>query len=112
VHISRGVTARAVAIERADRHVIGRRGDHGHVDGGPYRGAVTTEAVRYALVGAGEGVEREVARGRMALRARRSGRNMVRRLGVTCLVRGEGGRRGVAADALPPGGQGFFGGFA
>src|SRR5256714_14689865 len=55
----------------------------------------------YALVGAGNRVERVITRGRVALRARGAGRNVVRGLGVTGLVGREGGRRRVAADAVP-----------
>src|SRR5437762_7463546 len=39
--IAGGVTARAVAIEVADRHVIAGRADQGDVDEGPDRGTVT-----------------------------------------------------------------------
>src|SRR5437016_13094018 len=62
VHIGRGVAARAVAIERADRHVITRRGDEGHVDEGPDRRAMAAEAAGRTLLGTGAGRVRGVAR--------------------------------------------------
>src|SRR2546430_73974 len=79
IHIRRGVAAGAVAVQAADRHVIAGRGDYGDVDEGPDRGAVTGQTPGHALVGAGDGVERVITRGRVALRARGAGRNVVRR---------------------------------
>jgi len=62
---------------------------------------VAGETPRDALVRARDRVERVIARGRVALRARGAGRNVVRGLGVTGLVGREGGRRGMAAVAVP-----------
>src|SRR6202035_4028001 len=76
VHIGRGVAARAVAVESADRDVIasGPADDRDRVAGWrsgerPRARAVTGEAPAHALVRAGDGVERVVARGGVALRA-------------------------------------------
>src|SRR5437763_13598957 len=99
------MTARAVAVEAAEREVVARVGDEGDVDErGVRRRAVAGEAARHALVGAGDGVERVVTRGRVALGARRAGRNVIRRLGVTGLIGREGRRRRVTAVAVSGGG--------
>src|SRR5437762_13992261 len=98
--IAGGVTARAVAIEVADRHVIAGRADQGDVDEGPDRGTVTGQTPAHTLVRAGDGIQRIVARGGVALCARRRGRNMVRGLGGAGHIAGKGRRRRVAAVAV------------
>src|SRR5437763_504608 len=76
IDVARRVTARAVAVEGAERNVVARVGDEGDVgEGRRHRRAVAGEAPRHALVGAGDGVGRVVARGGVALRARRGGWN-------------------------------------
>src|SRR5204863_825162 len=94
--LRRGVPAAAVAIEVADRDVIAGVADQGDVDEGPDRGTVTGETPAHTLVRAGDGIEREVARGGVALRARRVGRNVIRRRGgggehIRCEGRGGDG---------------------
>ena len=96
------VAARAVAVEIADRHVVGAGRAHDR-DVGPASGrrwSVAAQAVGHALVRAGHRVKRIVARRGMALRARRVGRDMVGGLGVAGLVGRERRRRGVAAAAI------------
>ena len=86
---------------RPDRDVVARGADDGDVgEGRRDRGSVTAQALRHPLVGAGDGVERVVARGGVALRARRTGRDVVRGLAGTGDVAGEGRRGGVAAAAV------------
>src|SRR5436309_1632719 len=68
IDVARRVTARAVAVERCDGEVIGRRGDEGNVgEGRRYPRAVAGEARGHALVGRGDRVGRVVARGGVAL---------------------------------------------
>jgi len=102
VHIARAVAPRAVAIEAADRDVVARCGHDRDVGKGLRHGrTVAGEAPGHALVGAGDGVEREVARGRVTLGAGRSGRNVIRRLpGGRQQVGRERGRRDVAVAAV------------
>src|SRR5438067_5680633 len=100
IDVARGVAARAVAVEAAERNVVARIGDEGDVaERSVHRRAVAGEAARHALVGAGDRVERVVARGGVALRAGRAGRDMVRRLGASGLIGGKDGGGGVAAGA-------------
>src|SRR5205814_10480852 len=95
VHILGAVTARAVAIEAADRDVIGGRRDRGDVEERRvHRRAVTGQAPGHTLVRAGGRVEPVVARGRVALRARRTGRNV---------LRGQGGARVVGDNVMARG---------
>src|SRR6266478_4512582 len=104
IHIRGAVAARAVAIERADREVIARRADHSNVDEGPDRGTVTGQTPGDALVRAADRVEREVARGRVALRAHGGGWNVIGRLrGCGEQIRCEGGRSHVAGAAVATG---------
>src|SRR5439155_5332924 len=91
------------AREVAERDVAGGVADQGDVDGGPDRGTVTGETPAHTLVRAGDGIEREVARGGVALRARRVGRNMVRGLGAAGHIAGKGRRGRVAAVAVTTG---------
>jgi len=80
IDIGRRVAAGAVAVERADRDMVARRAHDGDVgEGRGYGGGVTGEALGHALVRAGHGVERVVAGRGVALRARRTGRDVVRR---------------------------------
>src|SRR5205807_10118081 len=98
---ARRVPARAVAVEGGDRDVVAWVGGEGDVDeGGGHGGAVGGEAGRHGVVGGGDGVERVVARSGVALGARRAGRNVIRRLGVTGLIGHEGRRRRMAAVAV------------
>ena len=105
VHVRGAVAARAVAIHAADRKVIARCGHDRDVGKGlRHRRTVAGEAPGHALVGAGDGVEREVARRRVALGAGRSGRNVIRRLaGGRQQVGRERGRRDVAVAAVAGG---------
>src|SRR6266478_6575580 len=103
IHIRGAVAARAVAIERADREVIARRADHSNVDEGPDRGTVTGQTPGDALVRAADRVEREVARGGVALRARCSGRNVIGGLAGSGHIGREGRRGGMAATAVASG---------
>src|SRR6266481_2980207 len=104
IHIRGAVAARAVAVESADREVIARGADDGDVgEGRRHRRTVTGETPAHALVRAGDGIHRIVARGGMALGARRRGRNVVRGLGVTGLVGREDGRGGVTAVTVAGG---------
>jgi len=80
------VTARAIAVEAAERDVVAWGRNHRDVDERPDRRTVARQAAGHALVDAGNGVERVVARRRMALATRRRGRNVVRRF-----ERGTGG---------------------
>src|SRR2546430_16336122 len=72
IDVARGVTARAVAIHAADRDVIARLHHHredrvgGNIEGA---GAVALHAPAHPLGRARGRVEREVARGGVALRA-------------------------------------------
>src|SRR6202030_4364091 len=87
VHIRRGVTARAVAVETADREVIAGRADDRDVGEGPGdRRTVASETPGHALVCAGDRVSRVIACGRMALGAGRRGWNVVRWLAAAGLV--------------------------
>ena len=61
IHIRRRMAARTVAVEAADRDVIGRLAD-GRDVGERQRSAVTAEAGRHALVRAGDRIDRVVAR--------------------------------------------------
>src|SRR5436190_20636219 len=98
------MTARAVAVEGAEREVVARVGDDLDVgEGLRHRRAVAGEAPCYALVRPGDRVGRVVARGGVALGAGRRGRDVVRRLRVTGLVGREGRCRGVAAVAVAGG---------
>src|SRR5258708_6434090 len=108
-HVTRGVTARTVAVEAADRGVVAGRRDHGDVvELRVHRRAVTGEAPGDALMRAGGRVDREVARGRVALRARRGGRNVVGRLGAAArLIGGECRCRRVTAVAVTGGRMGL-----
>src|SRR5260370_908808 len=103
VQIGGAVTARAVAVEAADRHVITRGADQGDVDEGPDRRAVTGEAAGHALVRARDGVERVITRGRVALRALGAGRNVVRGFAAWGHVAEKRRCRGMAADAVARG---------
>jgi len=105
VHVRGAVAARAVAIQAPDRKVIARCGHDRDVgEGLRHRRTVAGEAPGHALVRAGDGVEREVARGRVALGAGRSGRNVIRRLaGRRQQVGRERGRRDVAVAAVAGG---------
>src|SRR6184192_4582898 len=87
IDVARRVTARAVAIEAAERNVVARIGDEGDVgEGRRHRRAVAGEAPRHALVGPGDRVGRVVARGGVALRARGGGWNVIGRLRATGLI--------------------------
>jgi len=68
---------------------------------------VTGEAPGHALVGARDRVERVIAHGRVALGARRAGRNVIRGLGVAGLIAGKGRRGRVAGAALARGRMGL-----
>jgi len=104
VHIGRGVAARAVAIERADRHVITGRGDEGHVDEGPDRRAMAAQTPGHTLVSTGDGVNREVARRRVALRTHGGCGNVIRGLrGCGEQICCERGCRHVAVAAVASG---------
>src|SRR5206468_5829898 len=104
IDVARRVTARAVAVEGTERNVVARVGDEGDVgEGRRHRRAVAGEAPRHALVGAGDRVGRVVARGGVALRAWRSGGNVIGRLGGRRHVRHEGRSRGVTAVAVAGG---------
>src|SRR5205807_6231436 len=71
-HVRGAVTARAVAVEGAERKVVARVGDEGDVgEGRRHRRAVAGEAPRHALVRPGDRVRREVDRGGVELPARR-----------------------------------------
>src|SRR5437879_940656 len=95
------MTARAVAVEAAERKVVARVGDEGDVgEGRRHRRAVAGEAPGHALVRPGDRVGRVVARGGMALRARRGGWNVIGRLGGLRHVRREGRCRSVTAVAV------------
>src|SRR5205085_1585776 len=73
----------------------------GNIEGA---GAVALHAPAHALVRARGRVEREVARGGVALRARGGRRNVIRRLrGARQQVRGEGRCRRVTAGAVAGG---------
>src|SRR5207253_1303687 len=101
IDVARRVTARAVAVEAAERKVVARVGDEGDVDEGRrHRRAVAGEAPRQALVRPGDGVERVVTRGGVALGARRGGWDVIRGLRVTGLISHEGRCRGMAAVAV------------
>jgi len=104
IHVRRGVAARAVAIEGADRHVIAGGADERDVDERPDRGTVTGQTPGHTLVGAGDGVEREVAHGRMALRAHRGSWNVIGGL-RSCRqqIRRESGCHHVAGAAVATG---------
>src|SRR6266478_1785445 len=102
-HIRGAVAARAVAIERAERAVIARRADHSNVDEAPDRGTVTGQTPGDALVRAADRVERVVARGGVALRARCSGRNVIGGLAGSGHIGREGRRGGMAATAVASG---------
>src|SRR5205823_9517839 len=81
VHILGAVTARTVAVEAANRDVIGGGPDDRDVGEGPGDGrAVAGEAARHALVRAGGRVGGVVARGGVAGRARRGSRDTIRGL--------------------------------
>src|SRR5205823_6632905 len=104
IHIRRAVAARAVAIRAADRNVIAGRGDYGDVDEGPDRGTVTGETPAHTLVRAGDGVEREVARGGVALRAHGGRWDVIGRLrGCGEQIRCESGCGHVAVAAVATG---------
>jgi len=111
IHVRGAVTARGVAVGRADREVAaaGPPDNRHRVTGrrsgeGSRARAVAGEAPRHALVGPGDGINPEVARGRVALRAGRRGRNVIRRLARgRQQVRGEGRRRDVAVAAITRG---------
>src|SRR6202521_1807557 len=94
IHVARAVTARAVAVEGLDRDVIAGCGDDGDIKSRGHRRTVTGETPGDALVRAGDRVGFVVARRRVALRARRIGRNVVRRP-----YRGAGERDRVMAHA-------------
>src|SRR6202035_4458272 len=111
VHIGRGVAARAVAIESADRHVsaLGPADDRDRVAGWwsgerPRARAVTGEAPADALVRAGDGIQRIVARGGVALRAHGGSWDVIGRLrGCGQQIRCESGCRHVAGAAVATG---------
>src|SRR5215469_5211322 len=77
VDVGGRVAARAVAVEAAVREVVAGSGDDGDRVAGRWSGertgarSVTGETTRDTLVDAGDGVERVVARGGVALGARR-----------------------------------------
>src|SRR6202023_3417146 len=103
IHVARGVAARTVAVEAADRDVVAvrRRRDHGDIDERPDTRTVTAQTPGHTLVGAGDGVEREVARRRMALRAHGGGWNVIAGLrGRGKQVRPKGRRGDVTVAAV------------
>src|SRR5262249_47407831 len=108
VHVAGRVTARAAAVEAADRDVVVTRpADDRDRVGRRWSGerssprTVTGETARHALVHAGHGVQRVVARGSMALRPRGRGGDVIGRLTrPTVEVAQEGGRRRMAAAAV------------
>src|SRR5881227_2556524 len=75
IDVARRVTARAVAVERCDGEVIGRRGGEGR----RHRRAVTAQTPGQPLVRAWGRVLRVVVGRGMALRARRGGWNVIGR---------------------------------
>src|SRR5436305_6111149 len=83
IDVARRVTARAVAVEAADGEVIGGLpGDRDRVAGrrageGSGVRAMAAQAAGDSLVSGGDRVERVVAGRRVALEARRAGRNVV-----------------------------------
>jgi len=104
IDVARRVTARAVAVERCDGEVIGRRGDEGDVgEGRRHRRAVTAQTPGQPLVRAWGRVLRVVVGRGMALRARGGGWNVIGRLGGLRHVRREGRCRGVTAAAVAGG---------
>src|SRR5262249_51211137 len=78
-----GVTARAVAVEAADRDVITRQPGDGNGVARWRSGerssarSVTGETTAHALVDTGDGVRREVTRGSVALGTGGGGRDVV-----------------------------------
>ena len=94
VDVGRGVTAGAIAVEAPDRYVVARRGDDGDVvEGRRHARPMAGQAAGDALVGAGHGVDRVVARGRVALGAGCRGRDVVGRLAALGDVAGKRRRR-------------------
>src|SRR6185437_5381735 len=79
VDVGRAVAARTTAVESADRDVVSRRGGDGDVGKRRRDGrAMAAETVGDPLVCAGDRIERVVARCGVALRARRTRRNVIR----------------------------------
>src|SRR5437588_9067359 len=82
IDVARRMTARAVAVEAAERKVAARVGDdREHGIGGNAEcpddvGAMAAQAPSDPLVDSGGGIESEVARCRVALRARGAGWNV------------------------------------
>ena len=104
VHIAHAVAAGAVAIQVAGRNVIAGRGGDLDVGKRPgHRRTVAAEAGGHALVSCGDRVGRVVTRRRVALRARRGGRNVIGRLARTRHIAGEGGCRRMTAPTVAGG---------
>src|SRR5206468_861383 len=99
-HIRGAVAARAVAVERADREVITGRRDQGDVgEGRRHRRSVAGQTPAHALVRAGDGVEREVTRRRVALGAHGGRGDVIGGL-AGAHITGKGRRGRVAAVAV------------
>src|SRR5689334_9263719 len=79
VHVGCAVATRAVAVERPDRDVVTRARDDRYVEERiRHRRTMTAQAASYVLVHPSDGVDREVTGRGMALRTRRSRRNVTR----------------------------------
>src|SRR5215470_5503507 len=100
VDVGGRVTARAVAVEGADRDVVPRTRDHGDIRKRTNRWTMAAQAASHALVYTGHRVQCVVTRGGMALGTGCRGRNVVRGLGVAGPIGGEGRRRRMAAVAV------------
>jgi len=111
IHVRGAVAARGIAVRRTDGEVTAARPpDDRHRVAGRRSGersrarAVAGEAPGHALVRAGHRVDGEVARGGVALRAGRRGRNVIRRLARgRQQVRRESRRRDVTVAAITRG---------
>src|SRR4029077_3766167 len=105
VDVGRRVAARAVAVERPDRDVVIRQpGDRNRVArrrSGERSGArsVAGETTGHTLVDTGDGVDRVVARGGVALGTGGGGRDVVRRLASTAIEVAREGRCGRVTAA-------------
>ena len=96
------MAAGAIAIERADRDVIGARRRDRHVrKGGGNRGGMAAQAARDALVGTGDRVERIVAWSGMTLRAWRVGGYVIGGFGRVGNVRCERRSGRMTTYAVP-----------